>query len=486
LLGEWKGVARLQQAILEATPLIVEECEFEDVLELGLHTIEGCVGDAVPARVVASWLRAIAQASGHDPRLVEFAHSIPGLGCPRSVEAGWWDGRSLALVAELEGRSLRAEEVPGGAGDEFMISVVEALRRDDPTALGDRELSARTLFDLGIDIASKLTGQLRLGALAVELRARRCTMALGNQVWGGPLYHVLANGPEELVAELVERHEFAVQCLGGDDPAKERVRWGGDDLRGRLEFKATHGVPRLLSSCRGSEDRSWDAALALALYEEGEHQTLMRVGEPTNGCAFLAGVQRAAPAERRRLLKSTRQPEGLIELIQRVREAPHDILQWLLDNSDRALPWRELGSVLPDQEFVEQSPVADLAKAESVLALLDYPECVLDMVVIEAIRAGCDACAAGLVAKCPPFRCKDWTSHGVAALLGAGEDALTAILRRFGGGWEMLTVSIVTCARQAASDRAGGGCRVPRARRESAGQTAGHKRNERSDRRSRE
>ena len=44
------------------------------------------------------------------------------------------------------------------------------------------------------------------------------------------------------------------------------------------------------------------------------------------------------------------------------------MLQRLVENADRALPWHELASAPCDQQFADQSPVADVAKAKSVAA----------------------------------------------------------------------------------------------------------------------
>jgi hypothetical protein len=90
------------------------------------------------------------------------------------------------------------------------------------------------------------------------------------------------------------------------------------------------------------------------LYEDGEHQTPMRVGEPTDARTFCEEAMDAAPAERRRLLKSTSQTEGLVELIQRVKKDPQRVLQWLVENSERTLSWRELGFALRGREFPGQ------------------------------------------------------------------------------------------------------------------------------------
>jgi hypothetical protein len=177
LLREWRCVARLQKTILEATPLKIGELEFEDVLELGWHMLKSSfiTGPAVPARVVAAGLRAIAFESGREEQLSAWIRTSVAKG-PNGARFhfDFGEGRELRLVAfavEVEGRSLRPEEVPGEPGDAFTLSMVEALRRDDVKAVLEcrsrlsgvqrfRGLSVRTLVDLGIDIAPKLTGRL--------------------------------------------------------------------------------------------------------------------------------------------------------------------------------------------------------------------------------------------------------------------------------------------------------------------------------------
>jgi hypothetical protein len=116
----------LQKAILEAIPLKVNELDFEDVLELGWHMLESgrCTGQAVPARVVAAGLRAIAVESGREGRLREWTSTRPKargnellLGARLHSDLGEGsEWRWQAFVAGVEGRSLRGEEVPGEPG----------------------------------------------------------------------------------------------------------------------------------------------------------------------------------------------------------------------------------------------------------------------------------------------------------------------------------------------------------------------------------
>jgi hypothetical protein len=216
-----------------------------------------------------------------------------------------------------------------------------------------------------------------------------------------------------------------------------------------------HGVSPMLSRSRGSEGERWDAAFAVVLYEEGERQSLIRVGEPTSGRAFLALAQSAAPAERRRLLKSKRQAEGLCELLECIQRAPQGVLRWLAKNSERGLPWPELGAALHGRaipvmkqgaeplskpETVDKVLIVDLAKAETVVELLGFPECVLDMLVLALLDVGCDARAAVLIAKYPQDSMRNWAKMAMRALLGPGEEALAQLCRRLNNHREILSI----------------------------------------------
>jgi hypothetical protein len=453
-LHEWRGVARLQKAILEATALKLGELEFEDALELGLHLLERClIAPAVPARVVAAGLRAIAVASGHEERLRERVNPrVPkangGRGLVRMSFSEESTLRLQAFVAEVEGRSLRPEEVPDQAGHSMTIAVVEALRRDDVEAAskcasqprdleGYRGFSVRTLVDLGINIAPKLTGNLSYGVLAVEFNARKCALARRGDSSGNAINHALANGADEqFLTQLMERYEFTLRGRAG-------VR-ATEELKG-IAFMRAHGVFPLVSRHPGWEAEAWDAGLALVLYEEGTREPLIRVGEPTSGRAFFALVRSAAPAARRRLLRSRKQAEGVCELIECIQREPQSVLQWLVKNSVRGLPWPELGAALHRREIggrtkegrveiVDQMPFVDVAKAETVVELLGFPECVLDMVVLALLDVGCDARAAVLIAKYHRDSKRNWVKMAVRALLGPGEEALAQLCGRLNDG----------------------------------------------------
>jgi hypothetical protein len=343
--------------------------------------------------------------------------------------------------------------VPGEPGDAFTLSMVEALRRDDVKAVSEcrprvrgferpRDLSARTLFDLGIDIAPKLTGALSDEALAVELKAWKCALARGGDSCHSGLNYAIANGADaQFLAELKERYEFVTTqgpLLG--QFRLQAARRATEELE-RIAFMEARGVSPLLSRQHGSEGERWDAAFALVQYEESERQSLIRVGEPTSTRAFFALVESAAPAERRRLLKSRRQAEGLCELIECIRREPQGVLQWLVKNSGRGLPWAELGAALHGRAIpvmsqgagplskpktVDKVSIVDLAKAETVVELLGFPECILDMVVLALLDVGCDTRAAVLIAKYPQdSKRRIWDVMAVRALLGAAKEALT-------------------------------------------------------------
>jgi hypothetical protein len=171
---------------------------------------------------------------------------------------------------------------------------------------------------------------------------------------------------------------------------------------------------------------AWDAALALALYEEGEPQSLMCVGEPTTIEAFARLVRNTPPCGRRGPLQSTGQIEGLVEMLGIETRHPSHVLKWLVDNTSRALPWRELGLALMHARLPPQAAFFELAKAEEVVALLEYPEGVLDAVVLALLDAGHDERAAALIAMYGQGL-RSWAEIAVSALLCAGDATLAAI-----------------------------------------------------------
>jgi hypothetical protein len=469
--------------------LKVGELEFEDVLELGLHMLKSSINTppAVPARVVAAGLRAIAFESEREEQLSAWVRTcVPNGPNGARFHFDFGEGRELRLRAfavGVEGRSLRPEEVPGEPGDAFTLSMVEALRRDDVKAVLEcrlrlsgvqrhRDLSVRTLLDLGIDIAPKLTGELSDDALAVELKAWKCALATGGDSCRSGLNHAIANGADaQFSAELKERCEFVTP----QGPLREQLRLQAarrtiEELE-RIAFMQAHGVSPLLSRRRGSEGERWDAAFALVQYEEGERQSLIRVGEPTSGRVFFSMMQRAAPAERRRLLKSRRQPKELCELLECIQREPRGVLQWFVNRWDRPMPWLELGAALHDRqirvrnqesgplhvpETVDKMPFVDFAKAETVVELLGFPECVLDMVVLALLDAGYDARAAVLIAKYPQDSMRrNWERMVIRALLGPGEEALTQLCRRINDRREV--GSIVSLSAKALTEAGRGG-----------------------------
>jgi hypothetical protein len=62
-----------------------------------------------------------------------------------------------------------------------------------------------------------------------------------------------------------------------------------------------------------------------------------------------------------------------------------------------------------------------LAKAERVVGLLGFPECLLDMVVLALLDTGCETRAAVLIAKGPCCSSRSWAKMAVWALLGQGK-----------------------------------------------------------------
>jgi hypothetical protein len=107
-------------------------------------------------------------------------------------------------------------------------------------------------------------------------------------------------------------------------------------------------------------------------------------------------------------------------------------------------------------ETVDQMPIVDLAKAETVVELLGFPECVLDMVVLALLDVGCDARAAVLIAKYPQdSRRRNWERMVIRALLGPGEEALTQLCRRISDRREI--GSIVSLSAKALTEAGRGG-----------------------------
>jgi hypothetical protein len=95
-------------------------------------------------------------------------------------------------------------------------------------------------------------------------------------------------------------------------------------------------------------------------------------------------------------------------------------------------------------------PIVDVAEAETVVALLGFPECILDMVVLALLDAGCDARAAILIAKYRRDSKRNWVKMAVRALLGPGDEALTRLCRRVNGPWGVKGVAVGRVAKECA------------------------------------
>jgi hypothetical protein len=109
---------------------------------------------------------------------------------------------------------------------------------------------------------------------------------------------------------------------------------------------------------------------------------------------------------------------------------------------------------LSNPKTVDKVPNVDLAKAETVVELLEFPECILDMVVLALLDVGCDTRAAVLIGKYPQDSMRRiWDLMAVRALLDPGEEALTQLCRRVNDRREI--VSIVSLGAKALT---GAGC----------------------------
>jgi hypothetical protein len=366
----------LERGILSALPLKVTELEFADVLDLAFRMLWWSF---VPVRVVAAGVLAIAKASGYDGALIDAP-------VPRSLAGSthcWNRQRILAVkafLAELEGRKLRPEEVPGRVNDQRTIGSVDALRRDDPSGLKwGGGLDPRTLLELGIDIMPLLTSGLTWCVLAVELNARDCALVLARDAHR----HARATGAA-LEALLLEAVGYP------------------DELR---EFQVAHGTSLAMTLSVGEEANAWDAELALALYEEGLEQSLARVGEPPHASSWWYFATDATPAKRRKLLKSTKHPPERLELFEIAWREPELVMKWLVDNSDRVLSWSDLGSAVDwstQLSWTQSFAGVDLAKAARVLEQLDFPRPFSEEVMKALLDAGLDDLAEELEAKLPP------------------------------------------------------------------------------------
>jgi hypothetical protein len=264
---------------------------------------------------------------------------------------------------------------------------------------------------LGIDIVPLLPDRFNWCALAVELNARDCALRGG---WDA-LAHATVTG-----AAL---EPLLLEASGGP--------------HGFREFQVAHGTSLAMTRYRRREAEAWDAELALALYEEGLAQSLAKVGEPTHAGSWWGFAMSAPPAKRRKLLKSTKQAQELRELLEVTLRDGTLVLKWIVDNSDRALPWPELGSALDWRHHERLLPSqlldgVDLAKAAKVFEQLDFPRSLVEQVMKALVDAGLDDLATAVEAKLPPgcvWVCwSKWHDLGVGALLSGAFRFLTLVL----------------------------------------------------------
>jgi hypothetical protein len=319
-----------------------------------------------------------------------------------------------AFLAELEGRKLRPDEVPGEVDDELTIATIDALRRDDPSGLDDDdagELDPRTLIELGFDIVPLLTSGLDWCVMAAELNARDCALHEAELA----LQHASVRGSA--------LEPLLLEALGGPDEFRE--------------FQVAHGISLAMTGYQCGEARAWDAELALALYEEGLDQSLARVGEPTHAGSWWRVAVDAPPAKRRKLLKSTNQPRELLELFEVTWADSTQMLRWLVEGSDRLQAWSELGSALdasrPSFCATQSFVGVDLAKAAMVFEQLDFPRPFVEEVLTALVDGSLDDLAVEMEAKLPPGcfgrRFCDWPKLGARALVGGAFKFVTALLR---------------------------------------------------------
>jgi hypothetical protein len=398
----------LERGILSGLSMKLTEVEFNDMLELAFRMLRYSF---VPVRVVAAGVLVMATASRRDCGLIE----SPLLRNLAQQAQGPQAGRSLAVkafLAELEGRKLRPEEVPGRVDDERTIAIIDALRRDDPSGLGHiwGRLDPRTLVELGFDIVPLLTTGLDWLAFAVELNARDCALPVAEAA----LRHASVRGSA--------LEPLLLKAVGGPD--------------GFREFQVAHGTSLAMTESRHGEARGWDAELALALYEDGFEQSLARVCEPTHAESWWRFALDAPPAKRRKLLKSTKQRRELLEVFEVAWADPTGVMRWLVEGSDRLQAWSELGSALNASNRLCWSQAflgVDLVKAARVFEQLDYPTSLVAGVLEALVDDGLDDLAVEVEAKLPPgcFRCLccDWSKLGARALVEGALKLVTALLR---------------------------------------------------------
>jgi hypothetical protein len=114
-------------------------------------------------------------------------------------------------------------------------------------------------------------------------------------------------------------------------------------------------------------------------------------------------------------------PEELFDLLEVAVREPTRVLQWIIANVERPLPWERFAELFEGGRFRDAMyPLlegqaldgVDLAKAAAVLPRLGWNDGVTTDVVIEHVRAGRDDSAVGLLSASP-------TGRGFDALIAA-------------------------------------------------------------------
>jgi hypothetical protein len=202
-------------------PLKLSELEFEDAMEVALRMLADSL---VPVPRVVAGVAALARASEREGGAVEFAKSHVN---DRAFRRAGPRLRFAVFIAGMEGRALRAEDVPGTVDDSATLSAVDALRRDDPPLLEESlgttgGLSTRTLFELGFDVVSLAVPRAysldtAIGALAVESKARRCAHAYADSAY----LCALVKGLRDMADELADGSEHP-EAVGRTGRSRER------------------------------------------------------------------------------------------------------------------------------------------------------------------------------------------------------------------------------------------------------------------------
>jgi hypothetical protein len=292
-------------------------------------------------------------------------------------------------------------------------------------------------MESGFDIVPLLISGLNGWVLAIELNARDCALR---------------------EAELALVHASASDAA--IEPLLLEAAGGPDEFR---EFHVAHGTSLSLTafwSGVGEEASTWDAELALALYEEGLESRLARVGEPTHAGSWWRFAMEAPPAKRRKLMRSTKQPQELLELFEVAWADPMQVLRWLVTNADRLQAWSELGSALDassQKSWTQSFAGVDLAKTAKVFGQLGIPRLFVAEVLKALLDGGLDDLATEALAKLPPacagqWFC-DWSKLGARALVGGAFRFVTALLRRGVRGVTDQSIADATDARLRELDR---------------------------------